>query len=143
MKKHTTPFVEENKKRAAFKRFSQIGATGLAVMSLSAFTHLSAQQLPDFVENDTLKEKELPPTIQLTDTIEDDFVIRWLDKSYINHHYIDYTEAVSDYCDYTNYSNYSNQNNNYTNNYSNNHNGNYTNNYSNYSEHANYADAAM
>jgi len=35
---------EENKKRAAYKRFSQMGTAGLAVMSLSAFTNLSAKQ---------------------------------------------------------------------------------------------------
>ena len=102
MKKHTTPFVEENKKRAAFKRFSQIGATGLAVMSLSAFTHLSAQQLPDFVERDLLKEQNALLENEQTYLFEKNEI------------------GYGNYTDHTNYFNHSNYSNTpYSNNYSN------------------------
>jgi hypothetical protein len=42
---------EENKKRAAFKRFSKMSAAGLAVLSLSAFTDVSEKQIMANVEN--------------------------------------------------------------------------------------------
>jgi hypothetical protein len=135
MKEHP-PLVAENKKRAAFKRFSQIGVTGLAVISMSAFTNLSANELPIFAENDSIKKflandsikkgKESSSANMLTDTADGDYEIRWFDASYQNIY--KYTNNNA-YCDYYNYHNYSNTN--YTNNYSNSQNGNYTNNYSN------------
>ena len=53
----TTNLPQENKKRAAFKRFSQIGTAGVAVISLSAFTNLSVNQLQAQVFNDTVKNQ--------------------------------------------------------------------------------------
>jgi hypothetical protein len=114
---------EENKKRAAFKRFSQMSAAGLAVISLSAFTDVSAQPLSAKVENDTVKEPNLSSVnISTSDSLSHD-EIRWLDANY-------YDNYSNNYCNYSNYSNYSNNNNNYTNNYSNNYTNNYSNNYS-------------
>ena len=52
-----TNFPEENKKRAAFKRFSQMSAAGLTVLSMSAFTDISASQLPANVELLPVKER--------------------------------------------------------------------------------------
>ena len=45
----------QEEKRTAFRRFSKMGAAGLAVLSMSAFTDLTAQQLPAIVEIDTTK----------------------------------------------------------------------------------------
>jgi hypothetical protein len=111
---------DENKKRAAFKRFSQMSATGIAVISLSAFTNVSAQQLPDKVEKDTLTETNYPfPDIVTPDSLMTRDI-------YINGvPYGDY----NNYCRYIN--TYSNQYGNTYGNYSNTY-GNYTNNYSNY-----------
>ena len=111
---------EENKKRAAFKRFSQMGIAGLAV---SLFSNVSAQDLSLKVETDSLI-KQTPSSLDTVNkpSLEE---IRWFDANYYNT-YHDY----SNYCNYNNnYSNnYSNQYSNYSNNY-----GNYSNNYSNYS----------
>jgi len=51
----TLSSFNENPKHAAFKRFSQMSAAGLAVLSLSAFTHVAAKQLPACVENCAVK----------------------------------------------------------------------------------------
>jgi len=119
----------QEEKRAAFRRFSKMGAAGLAVLSISAFTDLSAQGLPDSV-------KLMNP---LTDTVttvnnemlidsETDTIQRYGDYSA---YYTNYTN-YSKYCNYNNYGNYSNYLNNYSNNYGDtNYSNNYTNNYSN------------
>ncbi|MCL2168318.1 MAG: hypothetical protein FWH59_04245 [Lentimicrobiaceae bacterium] len=63
-----TNLPQENKKRAAFKRFSQMSAAGVAVISLSAFANATATQLPAYVEPCSVKEQSLPlqtPTKQL------------------------------------------------------------------------------
>ena len=116
-------------KRAAFKRFSQMSAAGLAVLSLSAFTDVSAKQLPANVENNVVKEQNA----QLTHLIDKSFamnenllnyseVVTVPPYNYTNNHY-----GYSDYCDsYYNHIDYSNYNNNYSNTYTNN----YSNNYS-------------
>ena len=98
--------LDENKKRVAFKRFSQMSAASLAVLSLSAFTDLSAKQLPANVETRVVKEQNSP----LVDLVSD--------KSF--------TTEVSWFTDYGGY--YSN----YSNNYSNYSDQPYSNNYSNY-----------
>ena len=99
-------FLDENKKRAAFKRFSQMSAAGLAVLSLSAFTDVSAKQLPANVKTCVVKEQNSA----LTEFISDKSI----------------TTEVSWFSDYG--GNYSN----YTNNYSNYSDQPYSNNYSNY-----------
>ena len=50
---------EENKKRAAYKRFSQMGVAGLAAvsMSMSAFVESSVKQPPAKNENDSKQER--------------------------------------------------------------------------------------
>jgi hypothetical protein len=128
--KNKISLSEENKKRAAFKRFSHLGAAGLAVISLSAFTHLSAQQLPTFIVNDSIKE--LPQVITPTDSLDENNIFREGGHGYTYTDMYNYSDVYSNsYCDYVNYSNYSNQNNNYTNNYSNTYGNSYSNNYSN------------
>jgi len=104
--KKQTPLVEENKKRAAFKRFSQIGVTGLAVVSMSAFTNLSANELPNNVEKDVITEQYLPPINVLDESLVMEEII-YGDGGY-NNQYSNY---------YNTYTNYSNAN--YSNNYSN------------------------
>ena len=132
----STNLPEENKKRAAFKRFSQMSAAGVAVISLSAFADLSAQQLPAKVENDSIKVRPPLLKIMVSDSLENDS-IRWNDANY--------------YASYYNYSNYCNYNNNYSNQYSNNYTnynnsyGDYSNNYSNsnYSNYSNYSGVSL
>ena len=126
-------FREENPKRKAFKRFSQMGVAGLAVLSMSTFTNVSAQEETPKVEIDSLM-KQTPP---LLDSLNADPVtgeeIRWLLQGYYNAYgaYTNYTN-----CYYNNYSDYSN-NYNYTNSYNNNYGNNYSDNYSNYSNYSN------
>jgi len=129
---------EENKKRAAFKRFSQLGVAGLAVISASAFTTLAAQQqLPKPATTDTVKTQNLPAINVIPDN-DDDGEIRYGNGG--GGYYQPYSD-YSNYCNYQNYYNYSNSNNNYTNNYGNNYSnyGDYSN-YSNYGNYSNYAD---
>ena len=102
--KKQTPLVEENKKHAAFKRFSQMSAAGLAVISLSAFTDLSAKQLPANVEADFVKTQSLPVVNKAPGELFD------LDSPYGDNY-------QNSYSNYYNYSNYSNAP--YSNNYSN------------------------
>jgi len=138
MKKHP-PLVEENKKRAAFKRFSQMSAAGLAVISMSAFTSLSAKQLPANVETDFANKQNLQLQDSIIDKPLENDTLRYKVDNYYNT--IQYPDLGGggddcDYVNYYNYSNYSNSNNNYNNNYSDNYSDNYTNNYSNYSDSA-------
>jgi hypothetical protein len=98
-------FLDENKKRAAFKRFSQMSAAGLAVLSLSAFTDVSAKQLPANVDNYVVKKQNST----LLDLGSDESItseVPWV---------FDYGGNYYNYSN--NYSNYSNQS--YSNNYSN------------------------
>ena len=87
-----------------------MGAAGLAVLSLSAFTDLSAKQLPANVENNVVKEQNA----QL---------------AHLSNKFFAMDENLSDYSDvikeqyqdgHTNYNNYSNNYSNYSVNYSNN-----------------------
>ena len=100
---------EENKKRAAFKRFSQMSAAGLAVLSLSAFADLSAHQLSDDAKNCSEKEQNtlfanLPADPSLT--VASEFAPDVPHNLYSN-----YTNNYSNYSDTpysNNYSNYCN-----------------------------------
>ena len=115
-------------KRAAFKRFSQMGAAGLAVLSLSAFTDLSAKQLPANVENNVVKEQNAQLAAHLFNksfAMDENLsnyseIVRELPYNYTNNHseYGDYCDSYYNHIDYSNYSN--NYSNTYTNNYSNN-----------------------
>ena len=123
-------FPEENKKRAAFKRFSQMSAAGLAVISMSAFTDVAAKQLPANVENGATKEQHSALANMLTDNTFAIEEVPWV---------ADHGEH-NDYGHYD-YSNYCNYNNNYNNQYSNNY-ANYSNNYGDYSNnYSNYGDS--
>ena len=95
---------EGNKKRAAFKRFSQMGAAGLAVMSMSAFNDVSAKQLPAYGETVLIKE-EAVFLATLTHSFYDADEVPWA------------TDYANNYSNI--YSNYSNYTENYSNNYSN------------------------
>jgi len=125
--KKTIKTQEENKKREAFKRFSKMSAAGLAVISLSAFTNLPAQEVP----TDTLPfQKKNPPfEILRGDGLSDEDTIQ---PRYMADNY-NYPEMYINYANYCNYTNsYSNNyGNGYTNNYSNAYSNNYSNNYSN------------
>jgi hypothetical protein len=115
---------EGNKKREAFKRFSQMGVAGLAVCSMSAFMDVSAQELPDTIKNSSIKERHFLTPNELNNEPLDTTEVHW---------FTDYGGQYGNYqnyCNYYNYSNYGNSYNNYSNNYSNN----YANNYSNYSD---------
>jgi len=57
--KKEIPLLDENKKRAAYKRFSQMSAAGLAVISMSAFADVSANPLPANTENCAVKERNV------------------------------------------------------------------------------------
>ena len=97
----------QDEKRAHFKRFSKMGAAGLAVLSMSAFTDLSGKQLPANVELANL----------LTDTlivVKGDTI---------------YSESDTIPPKYGNYTDHSNYGNNYSNSYGDT---GYSNNYSNY-----------
>jgi len=138
-------------KRAAFRRFSKMGAAGLAVLSLSAFTDVAAQQLPTKVEIDTTKIQCKDTTDRdetLLNKSESDTVQKGRDFYYgYNNSYCAYNGGYCNYfnignnCNYSVYSNtygdagYSN---NYSNNSGNNYSNNYGNNYSNYSNYSNY-----
>jgi len=92
----------QEEKRAAWKRYSKMGAASLAVFSLSAFTNLSAQQLPDSVKpkpviTDTLTYSE-PDTIPQGD--------RYGDSSGYNNYGNNYTNAYGDAGYSNHYSNY-------------------------------------
>jgi len=100
----------QEEKSANLKRFSKIGAAGLAVLSMSAFTDLSGKQLPANVELERF----------LTDTlivVEGDTI------------YSETDTIPPKYGNYPNYSNYSNYSNNYSDSYSD---AGYSNNYTNY-----------
>ena len=103
--KNQTPLETENKKRAAFKRFSQMSVAGLAVISMSAFTNLAANEVPKKVENEVLKEQNLPPANVLNEPFVRDEI------AYGNGGY------SNQYSNYYNYADYSNgpYSNNYTN----------------------------
>jgi len=101
----------QEEKRAAFKRFSKMGAAGLAVLSMSAFTNLSAQQGIPKVEPDSCRD-----AINRTAAIQGDTLIK-IEP--------DTTPRYGD--------SYGNPYSNYTNNYSNGYsNAGYSNHYSNY-----------
>ena len=107
--------LDENKKRAAFKRFSQMSAAGLAVLSLSAFTDVAAKQLPANVKNCVVKEQNA----QLANLLSDKpFAI---DEEFLNYSEVPtpvpYNNGHSNYSNYTN--NYGDYSENYSNNYSN------------------------
>jgi len=137
----------QEKKREAFKRFSKMGAAGLAVLSMSAFTDISAQPLPMKIKPDSVNKQNLPAANMLADTLitidaenlfidEQDTINRYGESG----GYTRYSVYTNNYCNYYNYSNYSN-NNPYSNTYSN---AGYSNNYSNsnYSNgYANYSNA--
>jgi len=113
MKKEIIP-LKENKKRAAFKRFSQMSATGLAVLSLSAFAEVTAKTLPENAENGAVKEENSTLVNRIAETsftIENELFVRSESNMELSHNL------------------YSNYVNNYSNNYSN---SGYSNNYSNY-----------
>jgi len=102
--KKQTPLVEENKKRAAFKRFSQMSAAGLAVISISAFTQLSAKQLPANMVKNVVKEQNATVENRLAETVVTKSIV------YGNGH-----NEYNNYSDHTDYNNYSNYSNNYAN----------------------------
>ena len=89
---------EKNKKRAAFKRFSQMGVTGLAVVSMSAFTDVSAKQLPANGATDFTKEQSSSLTV-LTGNFYATDEVAWA---------VDYGGYYPNYSNYTVYSEYSN-----------------------------------
>jgi len=104
--KNTPNPVEENKKRAAFKRFSQMSAAGLAVLSLSAFSDAATKTLPANATTCSVEEQNRllpnPETDQWLTTVSE------MDQDVAHNLYSNYTN---------NYSNYSNGP--YSNNYSN------------------------
>jgi len=102
-----------DEKRAAFKRFSQMRAAGLAVLSLSAFTDASAKQLPANVENSIVKQQNTT----LAFLSDNSFTF---DENLSNYSEVirdQYQDGHSNYNNY--YGNYSNYSENYSNNYSN------------------------
>ena len=117
---------EKNKsleeKRAAFKQFSKMGAAGLAVISISAFTDISAQQLPAKIDPDSVKSQRFLLNTQ-TDTLPP------VDGNMLMNSETDTIPVIDRYCQ--NYGNggYSNYVNDYSNGYGD---ANYSNNYSNY-----------
>ena len=116
--------LDENKKHAAFKRFSKMSAAGLAVLSLSAFTDVAAKQLPANVEKCVVNNQNLTLLDLTSDNLFDIDEVPWSTDyggNYTNSSY-------GNYCNYYNYSNYSNYSNN--NNYSNTYSNTYSNNYS-------------
>ena len=108
---------DENPKRAAFKRFSQIGAAGLAVISMSAFADVSAKQLPANVEKVSIEKQTLPLENLLTKktTTADEEILGYYDAPSLDWPYSDnYTNYNNHYGNYTdviysnNYANYCN-----------------------------------
>jgi hypothetical protein len=95
---------EGNKKREAFKRFSQMGVAGLAVCSMSAFTDVAAQEQPDTTKNNTIKERTVPLFTEPVDTVEvhrhNEYV-----EVYNNYLCVAYTDFYSAYSAYSVYSN--------------------------------------
>jgi len=120
----------QEEKRAAYRRFSKIGAAGLAVISLSAFADVSAQPLPDVLKTDTVKEQQKNVIMPVDSSFVQDDDFRYFSD------YGGHSEYSNSYCNYFNYSNYSNNNINYSNTYGD---LNYSNNYSNYSNYYNYS----
>ena len=112
---NTINLPEENPKRAAFKRFSQMGVAGLAVMSLSAFTNVSAKELPATVCNISTEKKDAALQNRQNDkpfAVNDE----WIDyadsppppeEPYSNSGYYDfhYNDFYSDHSNHANYSN--------------------------------------
>jgi len=101
---NTINLPEENPKRAAFKRFSQMGVAGLAVISLSAFSNVSAKELPDTVCNVSTEKKDTALRNRLNDKpfVVDD---EWTDyadsppnpEPYSNSAHNDYADMHSNY----------------------------------------------
>jgi len=101
----------QEEKRAHFKRFSKMGAAGLAVLSMSAFTDLSGKQLPANVElanllTDTLIIVGGDTINNETDTIPPKHNLHGLYSEYNNYtnNYSDgysnvYSNNYSNYCD--------------------------------------------
>jgi len=133
----------QQEKRAAFRRFSKMGTAGLAVLSMSAFTDVSAQPLQTILKTDSVKEQIFPLVNLRSDTLFtiDGYTIKnsnpdtlHRDVPYGNG-YNNYAEVYSNsYCNYFNYSNYGNNYSNYSNTYGD---VNYSNNYVNYSNYSN------
>jgi len=112
MKKETN-LPEENKKRDAFKRFSQMSAAGLTVLSFSAFADVSAKQLPANIENVPAKQQS---TMFAKMQTGKSFAI----ESSMFGHGESFTESPHNlYSNYTNSYSNSYSNSGYTNNYSN------------------------
>ena len=111
----------QEEKRAAFRRFSKMGAAGLAVLSMSAFTDVSAQQLQDNIKLDSVKT---PLSNMITDTLFtiDELMLNknesdTIQKGGRDYNYGGYSNYTNTYCNYFNYSNYSNNYTNYSNTY--------------------------
>jgi len=123
--------LDENKKRAAFKRFSQMSAAGLAVLSISAFTDVSAKQLPANVGNEVIKNQNCQLANLLSDTLSsvDDDSLKYTNSRDIPYDYSNNYGENNNYCNYYNHIDYNNSNN-YSNAYSNNYSNNYSDNYS-------------
>jgi len=102
----------QEEKRAAFRRFSKMGAAGLAVLSMSAFTDVSAQQVQDNLKNDSIKE-QCEPVVMPIDTSFINDEDRWIRYGNGGGHSNYYT---NNYCNYSNIINYSNSSN-YSNTY--------------------------
>jgi len=98
----------QDEKRAHFKRFSKMGAAGLAVLSMSAFTDLSGKQLPANVELANLLTDTL--IVVKGDTIysESDTIPPKYGDGYHNHNNYgnNYSNSYGDAGYSNNYSNY-------------------------------------
>ena len=93
----------QEEKRAAWKRYSKMGAASLAVFSLSAFTNLSAQQLPDSVKpkpviTDTLTYSE-PDTISTRHNLYGDSYNNYTNNYTNAYGDAGYSNHYSNYCD--------------------------------------------
>jgi len=100
---------DENKKRAAFKRFSQMGVAGLAVISMSAFADLSAKQLPNNAHNgqsSPFVNKSVEKTL-----FTSDHLLNYSDSPNPDPPYSEYSDAghVDTHSDSAYANNYSNQ----------------------------------
>ena len=96
---------EENKKRNAFKRFSQIGVAGLAVMSLSAFANEAKIELSAKIDNSILQQQQK--------SIIDDNLLNI--KPMTNTELAYTNTCCADYSNYGNHKNYGNDYSNYSN----------------------------
>ena len=96
-------FSAENKKRAAFKRFSQMGVAGVAALSMtvSAFTAVSVKHLP---EKSECRSKNEPCSTSVKLKYDKSFVF---ENERFNYSDSDTTQ-YSDNTDYGNYGNYGN-----------------------------------